>query len=319
MSNSLVMRRLPARLPHLPLHRIPAPSRRTVAGALVTLAILIPLGFWARDSSLVAVRNVDVTGVSGPQAAQVRQAISDAAQGMSTLHVDTGRLRDALAPYAIVDDIVVHRDFPHTLDVTVRQYVPVGALALGARRVPVAADGTILNGTLTKGLPLIPVGAPPGGDRLVEKRALRLVGLLAAAPTPLRRRVIRVGYGPHGLAARLSRGPILYFGSDTRLRAKWLAAARVLGDYTSRGTTYLDLRVPERPAAGGLVAPPQPAPAPEPVTPPTETTPTAAPAAAAAATPATTPATPTTTTTPATTTTTAPTALNPQPQVQTTP
>jgi cell division protein FtsQ len=33
----------------------------------------------------------------------------------------------------------------------------------------------------------------------------------------------------------------------------------VLADPTSAGATYLDLRVPERPAAGGLVQPPDPA------------------------------------------------------------
>jgi cell division protein FtsQ len=33
----------------------------------------------------------------------------------------------------------------------------------------------------------------------------------------------------------------------------------VLADPTSAGATYLDLRVPERPAAGGLEQPPDPA------------------------------------------------------------
>jgi cell division protein FtsQ len=90
------------------------------------------------------------------------------------------------------------------------------------------------------------------------------VALLAAAPTELRRRVSRVGFGPHGLAARIAHGPILYFGPGSRLRAKWIAAARVLSDYSSKGASYLDLRVPERPAAGGLVATtPPPAPTPE--------------------------------------------------------
>jgi cell division protein FtsQ len=244
------------------------------AGALVTAAILIPAGFWLRDSSLVSVRHVEVIGASGPEAAQVRQAITDAAQGMSTLHVDKGRLRGAVRNFPIVEGIQVHSDLPHTLEVTVRQHVAVGALSLGSRRVAVAADGTILTGSLTKGLPLVPVGAPPGGSKLAEARALRLVGLLAAAPAQLRAHISHVGFGPHGLAARISRGPVLYFGPDRRLRAKWLAATRVLADYSSRGATYLDLRVPERPAAGGLVAvapPPQPAPV-EPVTPTTPET-----------------------------------------------
>jgi cell division protein FtsQ len=280
------------------------------AGALVTAAVVLPAGLWLRDSPLVTVRHVHVTGISGPQASQVRQAITDAANGMSTLHVDSGKLEDAVRGFPIVDQISVRRDLPHTIDVTVREHVPVGALALGGRRVPVAADGTILNGTLTKGLALIPVGAPPGGDRLVERRALRLVALLAAAPAVLRARVRSVGYGPHGLTARISRGPILYFGPGTRLRAKWIAAARVLADYSSKGATYLDLRVPERPAAGGVVATQAQA-APTIPQNPVEPAPTATqPPTTATTTPTQTPA--------PTATTAAPPAANPQAQVQAT-
>ena len=274
------------------------------AGALVTAAVLVPGGLWLRDSSLVSVRDVQVSGVTGPEAAQVRQAITDAAHGMSTLHVDAGRLRGAVRSYPIVENLRIHSDLPHTLEVTVIQHVPVGALALGQHRVAVAADGTILNGTLTKGLPMVPVGAPPGGRKLVERRALRLVDLLAAAPPELRARVSRVGFGPHGLAARIAHGPVLYFGDPVRLRAKWVAAARVLADYTSKGTTYLDLRVPERPAAGGLVAS---APEPAPVVPETPAEPVQPTAATAVQPTATTPVAPPTAQT------------NPQPEVQPTP
>jgi cell division protein FtsQ len=78
---------------------------------------------------------------------------------------------------------------------------------------------------------------------------------LAAAPAPLRAKVTRVYAGPRGLTAPLRDGPVLYFGGAERLRAKWTAGARVLADRSSAGATYLDLRLPERPAAGGLQAP----------------------------------------------------------------
>jgi cell division protein FtsQ len=86
-------------------------------------------------------------------------------------------------------------------------------------------------------------------------RTLRIVALLAAAPPELRAKVSRVYAGPRGLTAPLDAGPILYFGGADRLRAKWTAAARVLADRSSAGATYLDLRLPERPAAGGLEDP----------------------------------------------------------------
>lgn len=230
---------------------IPRPSRRMVAGALVTGALLFPGWLWLRDSPLVSVSHVKISGVSGPQASQVRQAIVDAAKQMTTLHVQPGKVADAVREFPIVQGVSVSAHLLHTVDVTVHEYVPVAALALGDRRVAVAGDGTILEGTLTQGLPLVPIGAPPGGRRLVEKKALRMVAMLAAAPAALRGRVTSAALDEHGLVAHLRDGPDLYFGPGSRLAAKWVAAARVLADYTSRGATYLDLRVPERPAAGG--------------------------------------------------------------------
>jgi cell division protein FtsQ len=64
--------------------------------------------------------------------------------------------------------------------------------------------------------------------------------------------VARVTVGEQGLTAQLVRGPEVYFGDAGRLAAKWTATARVLADPSSKGATYLDVRVPERPAAGGL-------------------------------------------------------------------
>jgi cell division protein FtsQ len=278
------MRRLPGRKA-IPLPRIP---RRAATGIVIAAVLLIPGWFLLRGSPLVAIDHVHITGVSGPQAAEVRQAIIDAAQRQTTLHVDEGQLLAAVQPYPIVAGITVHPHLLHTLDVVVHEHVAVGALANGSRRMAVAGDGTILAGLVTHGLPLVPVGAPPGGRVLADRKALRMVALLAAAPSALRGRVTSVALGAHGLLAHLGNGPDLYFGPAARLQAKWIAAARVLADYSSRGATYLDLRVPERPAAGGL----------EPTTPTTATT---TPGAAITTTPT---APTTTTTTPATTTTT---------------
>jgi len=241
----MLRRRLPVRL------TMPRPSRRTVAGALSVVVLLVPGWLLLRDSSLVSVEHVHVSGLSGPQAQQIRQAIVDASRQMTTLDVDAAKISAAVREFSVVAGVTVKAHPLHTLDVTVDEYVPVAALTRGSQRIAVAGDGTILQGTLTKDLPSVPVGAPPGGQRLVERKALQMVSLLAAAPPSLRSRVTSTALDEHGLVAHLRAGPDLYFGPGTRLAAKWIAAARVLGDYTSRGTTYLDLRVPERPAAGG--------------------------------------------------------------------
>jgi cell division protein FtsQ len=68
----------------------------------------------------------------------------------------------------------------------------------------------------------------------------------------LRERIQRLWSGPRGLTLDLKDGPDLVFGSGTDAHRKWAAALRVLADPSSQGATYLDLRVPERVAAGGL-------------------------------------------------------------------
>jgi hypothetical protein len=95
----------------------------------------------------------------------------------------------------------------------------------------------------------------PAGDRLSDPRATSAVEMLAAAPSALRARVENVWTGGHGLSARLRRGPLLYFGTTERLAAKWAAVTRVLEDPEAGGALYLDVRVPERTAAGGLAEP----------------------------------------------------------------
>jgi cell division protein FtsQ len=240
-------------LPALSLPRRP-PAR--AAGACACVLVLLGGGWlWLRDSRLVAVDQVSVTGLSGSEAPRVRAALEGAARDMTTLHVRADQLQTAVEPFPAVMAVDAHADFPHRLRIVVHEHVAVAALAAGSDLVPVAADGTLLRGSATSGLPVVTVASPPPGDTLGDQRTLRAVALLAAAPPQLRAKVSRVYAGPRGLTAPLSAGPVLYFGGADRLRAKWAAAARVLADRSSSGATYIDLRLPERPAAGGLVAP----------------------------------------------------------------
>jgi cell division protein FtsQ len=198
---------------------------------------------------------------------------------MTTLNVREDALRTAVEPYPVVKAVHAEADFPHGLRIVVQQYVPVGALAAAGTRVPVAADGTVLRDTPADGLAVVRVDGWAPGARL-EGRAAQAVAVLAAAPPALRARVRELSRGPKGWTAPLADGPVLYLGDGRRLAAKWIAAARVLQDPTAAGATYLDLRLPERPAAGDALLPPDPAtttttePSSPVTTPPTTTTPT---------------------------------------------
>jgi cell division protein FtsQ len=231
-------------------------SRRgTVAAAVLLGVVVLAAGFlWLRDSPLVAVKEVEITGVSGAQASEIRQALTGAAREMTTLHVREQVLRDAVAAYPVVRGVSADADFPHRLRIAVTSHEPVGAMQLGGRAVAIAADGTVLDGAPTKSLAVIAADGSAAGTTITGTVARRLVRLLSWAPPALRARIGRAFGGPRGLAVQLENGPRLDFGDLSRLRAKWLAAAAVLADEDSRGASYIDVRLPERPVAGELPA-----------------------------------------------------------------
>ncbi len=225
---------------------------RVVLGIAVLLAVLAPLAMWIRSSSLVRVEEVSVTGIDGAQAKQIKRALQAAGRDMTTLDVREDALRSAVAAYPVVRSLRTETDFPHGLRIVVNAYEPVAAVRSGAGLTAVAGDGTLLRGSATRGLPVVAVRARRGGDRLGRGHALGAVRLMAAAPRALRSRVARVYLGPRGLTTSMQNGPKLYFGGAAQPSAQWGAAAQVLASSTSRGAAYVDLRIPDRPVAGGL-------------------------------------------------------------------
>jgi cell division protein FtsQ len=274
---------------------LPPVWRRRLAAALAAFIVLFSAYWlWFRDSSFARVHDVYVTGVSGPQARAIRNALEDAGLGMTTLHVKQSDLRDAVAEYPVVRSVTAQGDFPHKLTIEVQLNLPVAVVQSPSGRKPVAADGLLLPDVpIDNGLPVLTTKQALPSERFTQGRAFDLVRIVGLAPQPLQARIKSVLIRPGvGIVAQIRKGPELRFGDATRLPAKWMAAARVLAAAGARGATYIDLRLPERPAAGGL---------------PTTSVIPLAPAGV---------------TTPPTTTTTTPTPTsgvlqNPQPQVQT--
>lgn len=248
----------------------PRARRRFVIAALLAAVLGAGYMLWLRDSGLVAVKEVEVTGLTGRDADRVRTALDGAARGMTTLHVDRDALEAAAAPFPVVRAIEVETDFPSGLRVTVIEQRPVAVLVSGERRIPVAGDGSVLSGLPTEGsLPEIhtAVAIPaaqlePGATRDAARVAGGAPGVLVTRLDQVEREESR------GLVVSVEDGPELIFGTAERLTAKWAAAVRVLADPDAAGAEYLDLRLPERPAAGGLAVETV-----DPVTPPAEAQP----------------------------------------------
>ena len=231
-------------------------QRRRLRIALLALLIAVPLlgcgWLWFRQSPFVAVQRVQISGVHGPEGAAVRSALTDAARGMSTLDVHSGALLAAVAPLRVVREVRALPRFPHGLRIEVVEQLPVAALLAGGVRTAVAADGVVLGpALLSSSLPTIPGSAElTAGGRVRGADVLGALTVLGAAPAPLARLAERAFMGPHGLTVAMRNGLLVYFGDATRPHAKWLSLADVLADPGSAGASYVDVRLPSRPAAG---------------------------------------------------------------------
>ena len=233
--------------------RLPALPWRALA---VLAAVLVALGggwTWLRDCDLVRIRQVEIIGLSSSEAPAVRDALETAARGMTTLHTDRRALDASVADYPSVAGLRVQTDFPHGISIEVTERQPIAEVDLAGDVVPVGAGGRLMRGVEpVRKLPVLHATHLAPGGRLTDPDALAAVRVLAAAPAPLRHKVSRIWTGPKGLSLDLRAGPQLFFGSAARPVAKWMATARVLAEPSSTGAVYLDVRVPERVAAGGL-------------------------------------------------------------------
>ena len=248
-------RRLPR--PALSL-RMPGPRLRLWLVIVTLLCLVLAAGyrFWLRDSSLVAVEDVQVSGLTTKDAQRVRATLTSAGHTMTTLNVDRELLEQAVAHYPVVRGLEISTDFPHGLRIRVIEHHPAALVELGGHDVPVAGDGTILRGMPVEGrLPVIDTEVAARGERLTSSAALHAARIAGAAPAVLRSRIEAISArNDDGVVVELHEGPELIFGDGRRAEAKWIAATRVLADPDAEGATYIDVRLPGRPAAGGLTA-----------------------------------------------------------------
>jgi cell division septal protein FtsQ len=225
-----------------------------VLGAIALIVLLWLLFSWFRDSSLVEVRHVQVTGLTTADAPAIRRELTSTAKGMTTLRVKSGALQRSVAAYPIVHTITATAHFPSTLRIHVHEYEPVALLTVpgGGKGIAVASDGTLLPRIAKATLPTVAVKVPPRSNGFESSRVRTLVEILAGVPRPLRPEVERGYLGKSGILVAMRNGPTLEFGPPSRITAKWAAATRVLAARSSSGAATIDVRLPERPAASGF-------------------------------------------------------------------
>ena len=230
-------------------------TRRRIVASLLAAAVLGSLyWFWFRDSSFVEVRSVEVTGLTTKDGPRIESALAAVGEDMTTLHLRVDEIEAVAAEFPVIGSVEVERDFPHGLRIAITERRPAALVSVDGVPMPVAGDGTVLNGLRPPdGLPVLRMEKPASNGRVTDPRTRRALLVAGAAPGALPQRIERISEGPErGIVVALEEGPEVVFGDADHAVEKWAAAARVLADPEAQGASYIDVRLPGRPVAGGL-------------------------------------------------------------------
>jgi cell division protein FtsQ len=234
------------------------PSARALAfaaGAVVGLALVY---LAARETSLFAVRTLDVTGAPPT----VRRDVEETAAplvGESLVGLDGGELRNALEALPSVRSAHVDRAFPNTLRISVVPERPAAVLRRGTDAWLVSERGRVIAAVdeqARPGLPRIRAAseAPPVPGTVLEgKESDDALAAVAAMPRSFARRVRLVRTRDGSITLLLRDGPELRLGSPDELPLKIAVGAALLRSLPAderEALGYLDVSVPERPVGG---------------------------------------------------------------------
>ena len=231
------------------------PSGRSLLVGFALVGIALALFVAARQTSLFAVRHIEVQGVSGPLAGRVRAAL-EPLQGQSLLRVGNVDVAERLIPLPEIETATIDRAFPHALRVSITTARRVAVLRQGKRAYVVSERGRILAAVPRTVQPLLPrIWVSTATDLGVGGTVsdARLLAAVHAATAVFRDGVggLRVRFvqsGEDKLSYTLRNGLEVRLGSLQQLPLKLAIARQILaGGGVER---YVDVSVPERPVAG---------------------------------------------------------------------
>jgi cell division protein FtsQ len=229
------------------------PSPRSLAVGVGLLAVAGGLYGAAHQTSVFAVRRIEVVGAAPAVRQQVTQAVAGL-RGRSLLALDGRALERAVAAVPSVVSATYDRSFPHGLRIVVVPETPVAVVRQGAKSWLVSARGRVVAPVAAQaahGLPRVwiprttPVavgGFLPANHAAAVARALALASRFPA-------HIALAALHRDGLLFRLRNGVELRLGEPVDIRLK-LAVARLALHRLPPGSTYVDVSVPGRPVAG---------------------------------------------------------------------
>jgi hypothetical protein len=229
---------------------------KPIAAGAAVVAFAVAAFFVARDTSVFAVRTIEVHSGSPHVKAEVTKALAPEL-GRSLLRVDEGALTRQLDALPDVLSARFERSFPNTLVVTVHAERAVLLVRQGAASWVVSARGRVMRKISDPRHSRLPRLWLPKSVQLATGETLPLDQgrMAAAAVAPIARRAYPGGVrtvvsAKDALTLVLGEGTELRLGDLGDLRLKLAIARRILHVAASSGDTnpaFVDVSVPERP------------------------------------------------------------------------
>jgi cell division septal protein FtsQ len=251
--------RAPARAATPALQLLPSGRSLAIGFGLLATALLLYLG--ARETSVFAVRSIEVETEPAGHARLVERALKPL-EGTSLMKIDDATIARRLDRLKHVHLLAFDRSFPSGLRVYVSVERPVAVLRRRDDNWLVSGEGRVLrklDQRLRRPLPVVwlPRNADPEiGSILRTREPARAVAALATARASapgFSRRIWYVKEGEDGELTMVLRDRFeLRLGESTDLAVKLQVARQVLAAVRHSGAaaSYVDVSVPERPVAG---------------------------------------------------------------------
>jgi cell division protein FtsQ len=198
-------------------------------------------------SPLLAVRTIQVDGVSSLSAAEVRNSAGIAA-GTPLLRVDTGAAATRVARLPQVASVAVTRGWPDRVVITVHERVAVAVVGPQGQRSLMDRSGLLfdtISGSAPRGV--VPVTVPSPGPR--DPATLAALSAVTALPAAIRsdvRDVAATGAGE--ITVTLTDSTVVQWGTAERSAAKGAALAGIVQQIRAgslAGAHIIDVSTPQ--------------------------------------------------------------------------
>lgn len=204
------------------LGRLRRPRGKAVLFAAAGATIVAVLAWALLGSRLLVVRSVQVVGAGRLVSAAQVLAVAHVPHGVPLIRVDTGAIAHRVEQIRQVQYVVVSKDWPSTVVITVRQRTPVFAVRVAGGYALVDRFGVSVRDVTGQppGLPVLSLGG--AGSSLRGNPAVRAAAIvLTELPPRIAHRVRAVSAaGAADVSVTLAKGVVVIWGDTGRAREK---------------------------------------------------------------------------------------------------